>query len=207
MSQSLGLRFRIASRTQPPASQALKPSVESFLQACKTALGIFGGVESALVFAGREVEGTAVFINSPFISIVGKVASILMFLKGAIRLKKGPSRFLRSSCPWVFSNELVKVDKSLPPGSWVSLEAHDGRALAYGYFNPHSLISFRAFERAPFQSEEQTRAVFFKRLDGAWTARQRAYGARIAAGEMGQRSFRLAFGESDGVPGFIVDLY
>jgi 23S rRNA (cytosine1962-C5)-methyltransferase len=130
-----------------------------------------------------------------------------MFLKGAIRLKKGPSRFLRSSSPWVFSNELVKIDKSLAPGSWVSLEAHDGRALGYGFFNPHSLIAFRAFERVSFRSEEQTRAVFFKRLDGAWAARQRAYGAQIAAREMGAHSFRLAFGESDGVPGFIIDLY
>lgn len=122
-----------------------------------------------------------------------------MFLKGAIRLKKGPSRFTKSASPWVYSNELAAIDKNLAPGSWVALEGHDGQTMAYGHFNPHSLIAFRAFERAAFRSEEQTRALFFKRLDSAWQTRVRA--------GLPRHSFRLAFGESDGVPGFVVDLY
>lgn len=130
-----------------------------------------------------------------------------MFLKGAIRLNKGPVKFLKTGSPWVYSNELTKIDTSLPPGSWVALEGPGGDTLAYGYFNPHSLIAFRVFERAPFRNEEQTRALFYKRLDWAWQLRQRAYADRFASGEMGQRSFRLCFGESDGLPGLIIDLY
>lgn len=130
-----------------------------------------------------------------------------MFLKGAVQLKKGPTRFQRFGSPWVFSNELAKIDKTLAPGSWVSLEGHDGQALGYGYFNPYSLIAFRIFERAAFKSEEQARAVFFRRLDAALLLRQRAYGAEMAKGEIGKHSYRLAFGESDGVPGLVVDLF
>jgi 23S rRNA G2069 N7-methylase RlmK/C1962 C5-methylase RlmI len=71
-----------------------------------------------------------------------------MFLNGSIRLKKNPikvmSRFLKLNAPWVYSNELEKVDTKIPPGSWVSLEGPSGHVLAYGHFNPHSLIAFRA---------------------------------------------------------------
>lgn len=130
-----------------------------------------------------------------------------MFLKGAIRLKKGPSRFLKTRSPWVFSNELVSIDKSLPPGSWVSLEGADGQTLAYGHFNPHSLIAFRAFDRTAFRSEDQARALFSKRLDAALQTRIRAFSDRIATGEVGKHSFRLAFGESDGVAGLVIDLF
>ena len=126
-----------------------------------------------------------------------------MFLKAAIRLKKkselSHSRFLKKGAPWVFSNELQAFDKTLPPGSWVSLESADGETLGYGFFNPHSLIAYRSFERASFRSEEQTRALFFKRVDAAWRLRVLAYG--------GSRSVRLTFGESDGLPGLITDLF
>ena len=130
-----------------------------------------------------------------------------MFLKGVVTLKKKSlipfSRFMRRGAPWVFSNELQKIDTSLEPGSWVSLESAEGHSLGYGHFNPHSLIAFRLFERAPFRSEEQTRAFFFKRLDHAWCRRTLAYPELSRGG----RSCRLAFGESDGVPGLVIDLF
>ncbi|MBI2605919.1 MAG: class I SAM-dependent rRNA methyltransferase [Deltaproteobacteria bacterium] len=134
-----------------------------------------------------------------------------MFLKGAIRLKKSSRKFsakiLSAGLPWVYSNEIERIDASLSPGAWVALEAAAGQALGYGHFNPHSLIAYREFERAPFRSEEQSRALFFTRLDRALEMRMRAFGERIASGGMGGRSFRLVFGESDGVPGLVVDLY
>src|SRR4051812_34113849 len=123
-----------------------------------------------------------------------------MFLKGAVRLKK-EAKFLKSQTPWVYSNELVSIDKSLGPGAWVGLESPKGQALGYGYFNPHSLIAFRVFERVPFRSEEQTRSLFYKKLDWALSLRSRVYADRFNCGEMGRHSFRLAFGESDGLPG------
>lgn len=133
----------------------------------------------------------------------------MSFLKGVLKLrprKEIPNmRFLKRGAPWVYSNELqMPGGGQFAPGSWVALETGDGQSLGYGYFNPHSLIAFRVFERGKFRSEEQTRALFFKRLDAALLLRQRAYPDQARRGE---RSFRLCFGESDGVPGLIIDLY
>src|SRR5262245_6049206 len=97
------------------------------------------------------------------------------FLKGVNRMKPGRelgrSRFLNQGAPWVYSNELQMPPRdSFKAGDWVALESADGKSLGYGFFNAHSLISFRLFERAeggvsPFRGEEQVRALFFRRLD------------------------------------------
>ena len=131
------------------------------------------------------------------------------FLKGAIRMKPhrelGRSRFLQQGAPWVYSNELQMPPRdTFGPGDWVSLESAEGQTLGYGFFNAHSLISFRVFERAPFRNEEQTRALFFRRLDAALRLRHMAYPEQA---RNGTQCFRLCFGESDGVPGFILDLF
>lgn len=58
-----------------------------------------------------------------------------------------------------------------------------------------------------FDSEAQTRALFFKKLDWALKLRHGAYGPEISSGKIGKHSFRLCFGESDGLPGLIIDLF
>ncbi len=128
-----------------------------------------------------------------------------MFLKGRVQLKKN-NGFLKGSL-WVFSNELEHIDTQIKPGSWVALENAQGESVAYGYFNPHSLIAFRVFERDPFQSEQATKAVFFERLNRAYKIRLKIYHEQIQKKEVSPFSFRLAFGESDFLPGLVVDLY
>jgi len=87
------------------------------------------------------------------------------------------------------------------------LESAEGRILGTGFYNPHSLIAFRFFQRgAEFQGaqfESEVRA----RLSAALVLRQRALADYINSGELGRNSFRLVFGESDGLPGLIVDLF
>ena len=133
----------------------------------------------------------------------------MSFLKSTIRLKKAPSHFLRRRHPWVYQSEIdpSSISKDINPGSWVLLENHDGQVLGYGYFNPHSVLSFRVFERTKFKTEEQTRALFFKRCDAAFEQRMGYFSERISNAEMGRYSFRLLFGESDLVPGLVVDLF
>ena len=129
-------------------------------------------------------------------------------LKGVVRLKHKRDiprlKFLKQGLPWVYSNELQKPAQGLVPGDWVSLETFEGEALGYGYYNPHSLIAFRIFERAAFRTDDQVRALFFKRLDGALVLRQKAYPEIFKSGKP---CLRLAYGESDGVPGLIIDLF
>ncbi len=130
-----------------------------------------------------------------------------MFLKGVVKLKKGRAKIHQFGYPWVYSNELAKIDKEIPAGSWVALEDSGGTPIAYGHFNPHSLIAFRAFEHKAFQSEEQTIKEFNVRLDSALQSRILYLAEWIQKKEVGKNSFRLCFGESDGLPGFIIDLY
>lgn len=131
---------------------------------------------------------------------------------GAARSKSGSKtgagagcRYVSQKSPWVYSNELVvPAGQNLAPGDWVALEDHNGKAMGYGYYNPHSLIAYRAFSREPFISDKAAQQWFMVRLDAAFRLRTMAY-PELCVG--GAYSFRLSFGEADGLPGFIVDLF
>lgn len=114
------------------------------------------------------------------------------------RLRAGADKRIRSGHPWVFSNELSVSPKGLPAGSAVELQDAKGQFVARGYGNPHSLIAFRALS---FSSQELTPTSFdflHQKVLNAWEVRR-------VAGFRG--SFRLAFGESDYIPGLVLDYY
>lgn len=114
------------------------------------------------------------------------------------RLRQGADKRIRSGHPWVFSNELSQSPKGLIPGTPIELQDSKGQFLARGYGNPHSLIAFRALS---FNSQEQQPTGFDflqNKILNAWQVRK-------AAGFRG--SFRLAFGESDYIPGLVLDYY
>lgn len=114
------------------------------------------------------------------------------------RLRTGADKRIRSGHPWVFSNELAESPKGLPPGSAVELQDAKGAFLARGYGNPHSLIAFRALSFNS-QDKEPTSLDFLQnKVLNSWKVRK-------AAGFRG--SFRLAFGESDYIPGLVLDYY
>lgn len=114
------------------------------------------------------------------------------------RLRPGADKRIRSGHPWVFSNELSASPKGLLPGTPVELQDAKGQFLARGYGNPHSLIAFRALS---FNSQDQLPTSFeflHGKILNSWKVRK-------AAGFHG--SFRLAFGESDYIPGLVLDYY
>ncbi len=114
------------------------------------------------------------------------------------RLRPGADRRLRSGHPWVFSNELASSPKGLLAGAPVEVQDAKGQFLARGYGNPHSLIAFRALSFNS-QDPEPTSIPFLQdQVCKAWRIRR-------TAGFRG--SFRLAFGESDYIPGLILDYY
>ncbi|MFV8257515.1 class I SAM-dependent rRNA methyltransferase [Bdellovibrio bacteriovorus] len=114
------------------------------------------------------------------------------------RLRQGADKRIRSGHPWVFSNELLVSPKGHPAGAAVELQDSKGQFLARGYGNPHSLISFRALS---FNSQDKDPTSFdflHEKIFNSWRVRK-------AAGFRG--SFRLAFGESDFIPGLVLDYY
>ena len=114
-----------------------------------------------------------------------------------IRLKKNEDRRLRAGHLWVFSNE-VDVGKTpltgLAGGSLVNIENAQGESLGTAYVNPESLIAARILTRragAPIE-----KAFFKERFQRALRLREATYPAPF---------YRLVYGESDGLPGLVVD--
>ncbi|HEX7672777.1 MAG TPA: methyltransferase domain-containing protein [Bdellovibrio sp.] len=114
------------------------------------------------------------------------------------RLRTGADKRIRSGHPWVFSNELSVSPKGLPPGSAVELQDAKGGFLARGYGNPHSLIAFRALTFNSQDAQPMGFDFLHEKVLNSWRVRK-------AAGFRG--SFRLCFGESDYIPGLVLDYY
>lgn len=102
---------------------------------------------------------------------------------------------LRSGHPWVFSNEVKQVDGNPGVGDSVDVFEH-GTYVGSGSYNPHSLIRIRVYS----ERQEEMDAAFFKR-------RLIAAKARREGSLPDERDYRLLYGESDGVPGLVVDRY
>ncbi len=115
------------------------------------------------------------------------------------QLKSGLDRRFRSGHPWVFSNELSASPKGIQPGAPVELVDQQGNFLAWGYGSPSSLISFREFSRHPEESDALEVSGLLRRF-------RFCLELRVAAGLL-DSSFRWVFGESDGLPGLILDRY
>lgn len=114
------------------------------------------------------------------------------------RLRPGADKRIRSGHPWVFSNELSASPKGHPAGAPVELQDAKGQFVARGYGNPHSLIAFRALTFNSQEAEPMGFSFLQDKVLNSWKVRK-------AAGFKG--SFRLAFGESDYIPGLVLDYY
>ena len=112
-----------------------------------------------------------------------------------IRLKEGKERSLLRRHPWVFDSAVARGGAD--PGETVRVEAHDGRFLAWAAFSPASRIRARAWSFAEGQ-----------RIDAAFLAAACEAAVRARARmEIDSDALRLVHGESDGLPGLIVDRY
>ncbi|QHE75234.1 class I SAM-dependent rRNA methyltransferase [Hydrogenophaga sp. PBL-H3] len=112
-----------------------------------------------------------------------------------IRLKPGKDRSLLRRHPWVFDGAIAKGGGDA--GETVRVESAEGQFLAWGAFSPASSIRVRAWS---FDEAQRIDADFFR----ATLARAIALRTRLGIESDG---VRLVHGESDGVPGLIVDRY
>lgn len=111
-----------------------------------------------------------------------------------IVLAPGRERRLAAGHAWVFSNEIAKAEGSA--GEVVEAVSSSGKSLGFGFYHPHSLIAWRFLSR----EHAAVDAGFF----GERLARARELRERLLPGE---DSYRLCFGESDGLPGLVIDRY
>jgi len=113
-----------------------------------------------------------------------------------VKLHPGRERRILRGHRWIFSNEIAGPVNDFDPGSWVEALTAKGVSLGVGYINPSSLIAVRLVCPPGKKPDEK----FFRQalLDAA-SFRRFLY--------PGQETFRLVFGESDGLPGLVVDRY
>ena len=114
-----------------------------------------------------------------------------------ITLNKNEDRRIKSGHPWVFSNEIREVAGERAAGITAELYDAAGGFIGVGHYNPQSLIAFRLVSR---QREDIDSVAFFEgRISAALQHRQIRY--------PGLATFRVVYGESDFLPGLVVDKY
>jgi 23S rRNA (cytosine1962-C5)-methyltransferase len=116
-----------------------------------------------------------------------------------LRLRRGEDRRLRAGHLWVFSNE---VDNETTPllgfktAELVRILSDREQFLGYAYVNPHALICARILSRSEVHPPD--RSLLTHRMRMALALRERLYSSPY---------YRWVFGESDGLPGLILDRY
>jgi 23S rRNA (cytosine1962-C5)-methyltransferase len=99
--------------------------------------------------------------------------------------------------PWVFGNEIERVDGAPQVGDTVEI-LHGKRRLGRGIYNAASQITVR---RYTLDREELDENFLAKKLEAAVQYRERVTGL------LPQGAERLFWSESDGLPGLIIDRY
>src|SRR5512138_611866 len=113
-----------------------------------------------------------------------------------IYLRKKISRRVTDGHPWVFANEVDRVEGPVTGGEIVTAFTHDNKFVGRGYINPKSQILVRLLTRD--KNEEINDEFFYKRILHCWEYRK-----KIGYTE----NCRLVFGEADSLPQLIIDKF
>ena len=116
-----------------------------------------------------------------------------------LRLKPREERRLRAGHLWIYSNEVDTAHTpltALEPGALCRVVDARGKAMGVAYANPRTLLAARLLTSNPKSNIDAD--WFANRIRSALALRERLYDKPF---------YRLVYGESDGLPGLIVDRY
>lgn len=112
-------------------------------------------------------------------------------------LNRGAERRLKRGHLWVYSNEVDTKRsplKGIEPGSLCQVRDNQGKLLGTAFVNPNQLICGRLVSR----KSSFTSSDISERLLSSLEQRQRYFN---------HPSYRLVYGDSDGLPGLVVDRF
>jgi 23S rRNA (cytosine1962-C5)-methyltransferase len=112
-------------------------------------------------------------------------------------LAKDLRQRIQEGHPWIYDRALARVP-DLPPGALVRV-AHAGQPVAVGFVDPGSPIAVRVLGLDPGEP-----------LDHAWAAARAEQAARCRLADprlAGLDALRVVHGESDAMPGLVIDVY
>ena len=110
-------------------------------------------------------------------------------------LKKKIAQRIANGHPWIFGNEVEKIEGDVEPGSIVEVYYNDNKFCGRGYINPKSQILVRLLTR---KKEEINEQFFYDKILASLKYRQ-----QIGYVE----NCRLIFGEADEMPALIIDKF
>jgi 23S rRNA (cytosine1962-C5)-methyltransferase len=117
----------------------------------------------------------------------------------SVVLKKGREKSLKRRHPWLFSGAIEKVVGKPGVGDTVEIRDSSAKPLGRAAYSPKSQIRARIWT---FNPEEEVDVGFFRaRIERALALREALPARRHT------NALRLIYGESDGLPGLIVDRY
>ncbi len=117
----------------------------------------------------------------------------------AIKLKPAAERMVKKGHPWVFSDSIIKQNAEGEAGDLaIIFDSKKNKFLACGFYDPHSPIRIKILQ---FHKSATIDSDWFKaKIEKAFQLRQPLL-------QTDTNSYRLLFGENDGMPGFIADVY
>lgn len=115
-----------------------------------------------------------------------------------VHVINGRQKKLLQGHPWVYGNEIERVEGEPQDGGLVSVVDFRGRYMGTGFYNSRSLITVRLLTH---RQEEITDALIASRVRAACDYR------RFILRREGTDSCRLIYGEADRLPGVICDCF
>lgn len=115
-----------------------------------------------------------------------------------VHVINGRQKKLLQGHPWVYGNEIERVEGEIADGELVTVVDFRGRYMGTGFYNSRSLITVRLLTH---RQEEITDALIAARVKAACEYR------RFVMQREGTDSCRLIYGEADRLPGVIADRF
>ena len=115
---------------------------------------------------------------------------------GAVYLKKGEGRSMKAGGPWVYDNEVERIEGEPLDGDVVTVHDYNGFCLGKGFLNRRSKLRVRMLTRN--RNQEIDEDFLRMRVENAWEYRKKV----VDTG-----SCRVIFGEADFLPGLVVDKF
>ncbi len=113
-----------------------------------------------------------------------------------VTLKKGAGRELKMGGPWIYDNEIAKVDGEYTNGDVVTVHDFDGYPMGKGFMNDCSKIRIRMLTRN--EKQEIDHEFLTARVCAAWEYRKKTVDTSCC---------RVIFGEADFLPGLVIDKF
>lgn len=117
----------------------------------------------------------------------------------SVILQKGREKSLLRHHPWIFASAIESIQGSPLLGDTVDIFSNRGDFLAKGAYSPHSNIRARIWSWQPDTNIDED--FFYNKLANSINLR------KAIPDLSSTNAYRLVYGESDGIPGLIVDRY